>query len=76
MNSQGYDRVIEAARSGLPVDTKTLPVPPGKRSAAAMGFEIVRREDCKPADKDRQTTFAKLEKELVAQVRTLNLHII
>ncbi len=33
-----------------------------------MGFEIVRREDCGPPTGDRQTMFAKLEKDLVKQV--------
>ncbi len=35
-----------------------------------MGFEIVRREDCEqPSKGDRQSTFVRLEKELVAQAK-------
>jgi len=34
-----------------------------------MDFEIVRKEDCEAPSADRQTTFAKLEKELVKQAK-------
>jgi len=38
-------------------------------TGAAMDFEIVRKEDCEPFSADRQTSFAKLEKELVKQAK-------
>ena len=37
-----------------------------------MGFEIVAREDCRPEDmsRDRHEMYSKLEKDLIAQVKT------
>ncbi|TRY63934.1 hypothetical protein TCAL_14360 [Tigriopus californicus] len=69
--AKGFDKVIDAAESGLPVDMDTLPMAPQGEKPVDMDFEIISREDCQPQNMsgDRQEMFSKLEQDLIAQVK-------
>lgn len=38
---KGFDKLLETARGGFPVDMSTLPIPPGKRNKLEESFEVV-----------------------------------
>lgn len=38
---KGFDKLLETARGGFPVDMSTLPIPPGKRGILEDSFEVV-----------------------------------
>ncbi|CAG5048343.1 unnamed protein product [Parnassius apollo] len=48
--AKGFDSVIEAARGGLLVDLKSLPLPPQDKKKIEQTFDVVSKEDCEPAD--------------------------
>lgn len=41
---KGFDKLIETARGGFPVDMTTLPIPPNRRAELEDSFEIVTSE--------------------------------
>ncbi|KAH8319046.1 hypothetical protein KR067_005763 [Drosophila pandora] len=47
---KGFDSLLNAASSGLPVDLSTLPVPPSQRDNLEASFAIVSAEECDPND--------------------------
>ncbi|KAH8238102.1 hypothetical protein KR026_009870 [Drosophila bipectinata] len=47
---KGFDSLLNAASSGLPVDLTTLPVPPSQRDDLEASFAIVSAEECDPGD--------------------------
>lgn len=52
---KGFDKLLETARGGFPVDMSTLPIPPGKRDQLEESFEVVvaaddSQEDCEGAE--------------------------
>jgi len=70
--AKGFDSLIEAAKSGLPVDFKSLPVAPQAIRDVAMDFEIVSTVECTPSDLNdtsRQEMYKKLETDLVSQIK-------
>ncbi|KAK7067045.1 Coiled-coil and C2 domain-containing protein 1A [Halocaridina rubra] len=71
---KGCDQLIEATRSGLPVDMNTVPVPPQEQiSNTSIDFEMVNAEDCvtAPASVSGDVTviYTKLEEDLIAQIK-------
>ncbi|KAI5639611.1 coiled-coil and C2 domain-containing protein 1-like [Phthorimaea operculella] len=48
--AKGFDSVIEAARGGLAVDLKSLPLPPNTKTQIEKTFDIVSAEDCQPPE--------------------------
>ncbi|XP_047479024.1 coiled-coil and C2 domain-containing protein 1-like isoform X2 [Penaeus chinensis] len=73
--SKGFNQLIEATRSGLPIDMNTVPVPPQEQISATsnIDFELVDAEDCVVAPAsvsgDAALTYAKLEEDLIAQIK-------
>ncbi|CAK1549613.1 unnamed protein product [Leptosia nina] len=48
--AKGFDSLIEATKGGLPVDLKSLPLPPTAKKEMDETFDIVSAEDCGPPD--------------------------
>ncbi|XP_049870894.1 coiled-coil and C2 domain-containing protein 1-like isoform X2 [Pectinophora gossypiella] len=48
--AKGFDSVIEAARGGLIVDLKSLPLPPKTKAKIEQTFDLVTAEDCEPPE--------------------------
>ncbi|XP_068621304.1 coiled-coil and C2 domain-containing protein 1-like isoform X2 [Battus philenor] len=74
--AKGFDSVIEAARGGLAVDLKSLPLPPGDKKRIEQTFDIVSKEDCEPADElpDADTSLEgdvmdRLQNQLTVQLK-------
>ncbi|OXA62416.1 coiled-coil and C2 domain-containing protein 1-like isoform X2 [Folsomia candida] len=68
--SKGFDNLIEASKSGLPVDLKTLPLPPeALASLEAEDFELVSDQDCLVPSGGNLEVFAKLEEDLKSQLK-------
>jgi len=68
---KGFDRLIESARGGRPVDFNTLPVPPQQIRDVQEDYEIVSKEDCRPDEQsgDRLQMYSRLEKDLLEQYK-------
>ncbi|XP_034237367.1 coiled-coil and C2 domain-containing protein 1-like isoform X2 [Thrips palmi] len=66
--SKGFDKLIEATQSGLPVDLKTLPVPPKAKVELEADFDIISTEDCVAGTDDE--IYEKLVQDLQKQVQT------
>ncbi|XP_055691427.1 coiled-coil and C2 domain-containing protein 1-like isoform X2 [Lutzomyia longipalpis] len=63
---KGFDKLLETARGGLPVDMATLPIPPGKRAALEDSFAFVTESDCQ--DSELGDLFKRLEEQLQHQL--------
>ncbi|XP_037297834.1 coiled-coil and C2 domain-containing protein 1-like isoform X2 [Manduca sexta] len=48
--AKGFDTVIEAAKGGLAVDLKSLPLPPKAKEDLEHTFDVVSAEDCGPSE--------------------------
>ncbi|XP_060800584.1 coiled-coil and C2 domain-containing protein 1-like isoform X2 [Amyelois transitella] len=48
--AKGFDSVIEAAKGGLIVDLKSLPLPPRTKENIEHTFDVISAEDCGPSD--------------------------
>ncbi|CAF4897270.1 unnamed protein product [Pieris macdunnoughi] len=48
--AKGFDSLIEATKGGLPVDLKSIPLPPTAKKQIEETFDIVSAEDCGPPD--------------------------
>ncbi|CAB3248173.1 unnamed protein product [Arctia plantaginis] len=48
--AKGFDSVIDAARGGLAVDLKSLPLPPTAKDDLENTFDVVATEDCGPSE--------------------------
>ncbi|KAI8427459.1 hypothetical protein MSG28_001994 [Choristoneura fumiferana] len=48
--AKGFDAVIDAAKGGLAVDLKSLPLPPQAKKQLEHTFDVVTAEDCTPPD--------------------------
>lgn len=66
--AKGFDKLIEATESGLPVDLKTLPVPPSAKAELESDFDIVAVEDCVAGTDDE--IYDRLVQDLKKQVQT------
>ncbi|KAG8228410.1 hypothetical protein J437_LFUL003883, partial [Ladona fulva] len=65
--AKGIDPLIEASRSGLPVDMSTLPLPPEEKTALLeTDFDFVTSEDCIPGSVSE--VYEKLEENLLKQI--------
>uniref|UniRef100_A0A1A9WBI9 C2 domain-containing protein n=1 Tax=Glossina brevipalpis TaxID=37001 RepID=A0A1A9WBI9_9MUSC len=64
---KGFDALLNAASSGLPVDLSTLPVPPSQRESLEASFAIVTTEDCDPND-DISDIRVRVEEQLAKQL--------
>uniref|UniRef100_A0A1B0G667 Coiled-coil and C2 domain-containing protein 1-like n=1 Tax=Glossina morsitans morsitans TaxID=37546 RepID=A0A1B0G667_GLOMM len=64
---KGFDALLNAASSGLPVDLNTLPVPPSQRENLEASFAIVTAEDCDPND-DISDIRIRVEEQLAKQL--------
>ncbi|XP_048482730.1 coiled-coil and C2 domain-containing protein 1-like [Plutella xylostella] len=71
----GFDSVLEAARGGLAVDLKSLPVPPSVKPQLENTFDIVSAEDCEPPDQTSPITLedgdviTRLQQQLNSQLK-------
>ncbi|XP_065569451.1 coiled-coil and C2 domain-containing protein 1-like [Artemia franciscana] len=79
--SKGFDPLIEASKGGLPVDMKSIPLPPSQQaeleSTAVAGFVEVNPEMCEPPldlagenNSDMKDIYKRLEIDLLLQLRT------
>ncbi|KAK3927267.1 Coiled-coil and C2 domain-containing protein 1-like [Frankliniella fusca] len=66
--AKGFDKLLEATQSGLPVDLKTLPVPPNAKIELEAEFDIIAVEDCVAGSDDE--IYEKLLQDLQKQVQT------
>ncbi|KAH8276398.1 hypothetical protein KR018_000285 [Drosophila ironensis] len=64
---KGFDSLLNAASSGLPVDLSTLPVPPSQRDNLEASFAIVSAEECDPND-DICEIGIRIEEQLAKQL--------
>ncbi|XP_020807012.1 coiled-coil and C2 domain-containing protein 1-like isoform X1 [Drosophila serrata] len=64
---KGFDSLLNAASSGLPVDLSTLPVPPSQRDNLEASFAIVSTEECDPSD-DICEIGIRMEEQLAKQL--------
>ncbi|XP_016978553.2 coiled-coil and C2 domain-containing protein 1-like isoform X2 [Drosophila rhopaloa] len=64
---KGFDSLLNAASSGLPVDLSTLPVPPSERDNLEASFAIVSAEECDPGD-DSCEIGVRMEEQLAKQL--------
>ncbi|KAH8333539.1 hypothetical protein KR059_000633 [Drosophila kikkawai] len=64
---KGFDSLLNAASSGLPVDLSTLPVPPSQRDNLEASFAIVSAEECDPSD-DICEIGIRMEEQLAKQL--------
>ncbi|XP_061396144.1 coiled-coil and C2 domain-containing protein 1-like [Musca vetustissima] len=64
---KGFDALLNAASSGLPVDLNTLPVPPSQRDNLEASFAIVSTEECDPDD-DISDIGIRIEEQLAKQL--------
>ncbi|KQS70576.1 coiled-coil and C2 domain-containing protein 1-like isoform X1 [Drosophila erecta] len=64
---KGFDSLLNAASSGLPVDLSTLPVPPSQRDSLEASFAIVSVEECDPTD-DICEIGVRMEEQLAKQL--------
>uniref|UniRef100_T1JD70 DM14 domain-containing protein n=1 Tax=Strigamia maritima TaxID=126957 RepID=T1JD70_STRMM len=74
--SKGFNPMIEASKSGLPVNLDTAPIPPQVTRKKEMeveseGFEVIEVSDCMPQG-DREEMYAKLEADLKSQISVKN----
>ncbi|KAJ0181591.1 hypothetical protein K1T71_002313 [Dendrolimus kikuchii] len=73
--AKGFDSVIEAARGGLPVDLKSLPLPPKAHKDLENTFDMVSAEDCGPSDEvpsisaDDEDVLSRLQQQLNSQLK-------
>ncbi|XP_052776019.1 coiled-coil and C2 domain-containing protein 1-like isoform X2 [Mya arenaria] len=66
--AKGFEPMIEASESGLPVDLTQVP-PSLEGEDDNPSFVMVSREDCELSG-DRDQVFEKIEQDLIAQIRT------
>ncbi|XP_075151892.1 lethal (2) giant discs 1 isoform X2 [Haematobia irritans] len=64
---KGFDALLNAASSGLPVDLSTLPVPPSQRDNLEASFAMVASDECDPDD-DISDIGVRIEEQLAKQL--------
>ncbi|XP_026324439.1 coiled-coil and C2 domain-containing protein 1-like isoform X2 [Hyposmocoma kahamanoa] len=76
--AKGFDSVIDAARGGLAVDLKSLPLPPRAKTQIEHTFDMVSAEDCDPPDNASvasinsmtdEDALSKLHQQLASQLK-------
>lgn len=64
---KGFDSLLNAASSGLPVDLTSLPLPPSQRENLEASFAIVTTEECDP-DNELSDIGVRIEEQLAKQL--------
>ncbi|XP_063376006.1 coiled-coil and C2 domain-containing protein 1-like [Cydia fagiglandana] len=71
--SKGFDAVIDAAKGGLAVDLKSLPLPPTAKKQLEHTFDVVTAEDCTPPDEpitgSDDDILTRLHQQLTSQLK-------
>ncbi|KAG5864749.1 hypothetical protein JTB14_022624 [Gonioctena quinquepunctata] len=67
--AKGFDKLIEAARSGLPVDWSSIPVSPEAKSQLDNEYDIVMADDCGEETSVDSDLLARLENQLQKQLK-------
>lgn len=68
--AKGFDQMIEASKSGLPVNLSQVPPPPG--TGDDSNFEFVNPSECgenQPDSGDRNDIYRRLQDELINQIK-------
>ncbi|ELU18816.1 hypothetical protein CAPTEDRAFT_161585 [Capitella teleta] len=66
--AKGFDQMIQASHSGLPVDMSQVPPPPGSSSVGHLEFIPANENGVQLGDRDE--AYKKLEQDLIQQIRT------
>lgn len=64
---KGFDALLNAASSGLPVDLSSLPLPPSQRDNLEASFAIVTTEECDP-ETELSDIGIRIEEQLAKQL--------
>jgi coiled-coil and C2 domain-containing protein 1 len=67
--AKGFDTLLQATDSGLPVDLATLPVLPSVSASLDDSYEYVTPGDCLPGESDE--IFQKLDEDLKKQLKVI-----
>ncbi|XP_059061811.1 coiled-coil and C2 domain-containing protein 1-like isoform X2 [Achroia grisella] len=73
--AKGFDSMIEAAKGGLIVDLKSLPLPPKAKENIEHTFDVVSTEDCGPSDEtptidaEDDNVLSRLQHQLTSQLK-------
>ncbi|XP_046961608.1 coiled-coil and C2 domain-containing protein 1-like isoform X2 [Vanessa cardui] len=72
--AKGFDGVLEAARGGLAVDLRSLPLPPSDKRRIEDTFDVISNEDCDPPDDstislDDEDVMSRLHQQLTSQLK-------
>ncbi|KAJ8947481.1 hypothetical protein NQ318_009784 [Aromia moschata] len=67
--AKGFDNLINAARSGLPVDWSSIPVSPEAKSQLDNEYDIVMSEECTEDNDTNTDVLARLENQLQKQLK-------
>ncbi|XP_038209355.1 coiled-coil and C2 domain-containing protein 1-like isoform X2 [Zerene cesonia] len=72
--AKGFDSLIEATKGGLPVDLKSIPLPPKAKKQIEETFDIVSAEDCDPQEdslitSDGDDVMSRLHAQLTRQLK-------
>ncbi|XP_045538223.1 coiled-coil and C2 domain-containing protein 1-like isoform X2 [Papilio machaon] len=79
--AKGFDSLIDAARGGLVVDLKSLPLAPNEKKQIEQTFDIVSKEDCEELseqtadmDVDEVDVVGRLQRQLTSQLQLCLRH--
>ncbi|XP_060518042.1 coiled-coil and C2 domain-containing protein 1-like isoform X2 [Cylas formicarius] len=67
--AKGFDKLIEAAQAGLPVDWSSIPVSPEAKSQLDNEYDIVMSEECTEDDNSDSDVLSRLEIQLTKQLK-------
>lgn len=67
--AKGFDTLLQASDSGLPVELATLPVLPSVSASLDDSYEYVSPGDCLPGESDE--IFQKLDEDLKKQLKVI-----
>uniref|UniRef100_V5H1M8 Coiled-coil and C2 domain-containing protein 1-like n=1 Tax=Anoplophora glabripennis TaxID=217634 RepID=V5H1M8_ANOGL len=67
--AKGFDKLIEAARAGLPVDWSSIPVSPEAKSQLDNEYDIVMAEECSEGTSADMDIISRLENQLQKQLK-------
>ncbi|XP_066254762.1 coiled-coil and C2 domain-containing protein 1-like isoform X2 [Euwallacea similis] len=67
--AKGFDKLIEAAQAGLPVDWATIPISPDAKSQLDNEYDIVMVDECTEKDDSDSDLLTRLEHQLTKQLK-------
>ncbi|XP_053602867.1 coiled-coil and C2 domain-containing protein 1-like isoform X2 [Plodia interpunctella] len=73
--AKGFDSMIEAAKGGLIVDLKSLPLPPKTKQNIEHTFDVISAEDCGPSedsptiDAEGEDVLIRIQQQLTKQLK-------